>query len=280
MIKRILVGIADPNYTAASTRHALEVAHRCGATVTGISILDVAETRKRSAQQAVDAANHPADESPVASVFQQTHESIDAAVDKFVRLCSDADVRYEFKKISGDPFAEFIDCSKYHDFVVCGLRHLFEHGVLPEPKDELVKLVSAGVHPMLATGVEFIEPRRVLIAYSNSVESARTMRAFTQSSHLLAPNAEIQLLSFGKPGEEAPAYLPQVEDYLLAHGIDASAKFVEGTPRTELLDYARTWGADMVVMGNSAKNLLRRQIFGETAIHTIRHAEIPLFLAQ
>jgi len=34
------------------------------------------------------------------------------------------------------------------------------------------------------------------------------------------------------------------------------------------------------VIGNSAKNLLLRRIFGETALHAIRNAKGPLFLAQ
>jgi len=35
-----------------------------------------------------------------------------------------------------------------------------------------------------------------------------------------------------------------------------------------------------MVVGNSAKNLLRRRIFGETALHAIQNANRPLFLAQ
>ena len=55
---------------------------------------------------------------------------------------------------------------------------------------------------------------------------------------------------------------------------------MESSPRTGVLDYADTWDADLIVMGNSAKNLLRRKVFGETALHTISNAEVPLFLAQ
>ena len=278
MIKRILVGISDAAYTATSTRHAIYLARRCGASLTGVSILDVATIRTEVASVPLGGGGYASDFT--AAAFEDAEQSIDEAIDRFVRLCEDADVSYECQRVSGDPFWEFVERSKYHDLMICGLRRLFEHGVLPEPKNELAKLITAGVRPILATGSEYREPNRVLIAYSNSVESAKTMRRFTQLSHLIAPNADVQVVSFGKQGGDAPAALLEARNYLQAHGIDPEINFVEGGPRTGLLDHAKTWGADLIVMGNSAKNLLRKQIFGETALYTISNADVPLFLAQ
>ena len=278
MIKRILVGIADATYTVASTRHAIELAKRCGASLTGVSILDVEGIRKEAASLPIGGGGYSTDLR--AATFKDAHQSIDEAVDKFVRLCTDAEIPFEIQKVSGDPFAEFIERSKYHDLMVCGLHRLFEHGVLAEPKNELAKLVSAGVRPILATAAQYREAKRVMIAYSNSVESAKTMRRFTQLSHLLTPNAEVQVVSFGKKGGDAPGALLEARSYLQAHGIEPEINFVEGGPRTGVLDHAEAWNADMIVMGNSAKSLLRKQVFGETALYTISNANIPLFLAQ
>lgn len=278
MIKRILVGIADATYTVASTKHAIEIARRCGASLTGVSILDVEGIRKEAASVPLGGSGYTSDLRSAA--FNEARASIDEAVDKFVRLCNDAEVEYEFLRVSGDPFSEFIERSKYHDLMICGLHRLFEHGILPEPKDELAKLVAAGVRPVLATASNYREIRKVLIAYSNSVESAKTMRRFTQLSHVLAPNAEVQVVSFGKKFGDAPAALLEARKYLLAHGIEPEINFVEGAPRTGVLDHAEEWNADMIVMGNSAKGLIRKQVFGETALHTISNASIPLFLAQ
>lgn len=277
MIKRILVGISDATYTAASTRHALDVAKRSGASLTGVSILDVAGIRKDAALT-IGAPSHNSELR--AAAFEEARKSIDEAVDKFARLCDEAEVKCDFHKVSGDPFLEFIEHSKYHDIMFCGLRRLFEHGVLPEPKDELAKLVAAGVRPIIATGSRHRKTNKVLMAYSNSVESAKTMRRFTQLSHLLAPNAKVQVVSFGKQSGEAPAALLEARHYLLAHGIDAKINFVEDSPRTGVLEQAEAWNADLIVMGNSAKSLLRRKVLGETALHTITNSEIPLFLAQ
>lgn len=278
MIKRILVGVADATYTVASTKHAIELAKRCGASLTGVSILDVEGIRKEAASVPLGGGGYSSDLR--AAAFEDAHRSINDAIDKFVRLCEDAEISHDFHKVSGDPFAEFIERSKYHDLMVCGLHRLFEHGVLPEPKNELAKLVAAGVRPIFATASEYREMKKVLIAYSNSVESAKTMRRFTQLSHLLAPNAKVKIISFGKKSGPGPAALIEARHYLQAHGIEPEINFIEGGPRTGVLDHAEQWGADMIVMGNSAKSLLRKQVFGETALHTIRNANTPLFLAQ
>lgn len=278
MIKRILVGIADATYTAAATRHAIEIAKRCGASLSGVSILDIEGIRKEAASVPIGGGGYTSDLRSAA--FADAQQSIEEAVDKFVRLCTEAEVPHDFNKVSGDPFLEFIERSKYHDLMICGLHRLFEHGVLPEPKNELAKLVAAGVRPIIATAAQYRETKKVLIAYSNSVESAKTMRRFTQLSHLLAPNAKVQVVSFGKHGGEAPAVLIEARNYLQAHGIEPEISFVDDSPRTGVLMQADLWDADMIVMGNSAKSLLRKQVFGETALHTIQNAEIPLFLAQ
>lgn len=279
MIKRILVGIADTIYTASATRHAIELAQRAGATLTGVSILDVAGIRKEASSMHLEEQSDM-QQDVQAKAFETATKSMDEAVDTFVRLSQEANIAYEFHKLGGDPFLEFIERSKYHDLMVCGLRRLFEHGVLPEPKNELIKLVTAGVRPIVASASSYREIKKVLVAYSNSVESAKTMRRFTQLSHILAPNAAVQIVSFGKANGDGPAALLEARKYMQAHGIDPEVNFLHDSPRTGVLSQAEKWGADMIVLGNSAKSLLRRQVFGETALHTVSNADLPLFLAQ
>ncbi len=53
-----------------------------------------------------------------------------------------------------------------------------------------------------------------------------------------------------------------------------------GDPHVRLLEYAQEWQADILVMGSTNRGRLARLILGDTLLHTIRQAEIPLFLAQ
>ena len=47
-----------------------------------------------------------------------------------------------------------------------------------------------------------------------------------------------------------------------------------------IVDDAAKWKADLIVAGNSSKNLLLRKLFGETALKLLRESPLPLYLAQ
>jgi nucleotide-binding universal stress UspA family protein len=53
-----------------------------------------------------------------------------------------------------------------------------------------------------------------------------------------------------------------------------------GDPKVLLLAAATMWQADMIVMGNIARNALIRKLLGDTLRGTLHDMHIPLFLAQ
>jgi nucleotide-binding universal stress UspA family protein len=110
------------------------------------------------------------------------------------------------------------------------------------------------------------------------MESAKAMKHFVQMR--LWPQAQVRIVSFadGRAGTEQ--FLADAAEYCSAHGLQVETCAVSGSAKDQLLPYAEQWGADITVIGNSAKNLLLRRIFGETALQAIRHANRPLFLAQ
>jgi nucleotide-binding universal stress UspA family protein len=55
---------------------------------------------------------------------------------------------------------------------------------------------------------------------------------------------------------------------------------VSGTAKDGLIEYAQKYDFDLIVMGNSIRSLLFRNILGDTALNTIQRADRPLFLAQ
>jgi len=143
---------------------------------------------------------------------------------------------------------------------------------------ELVRLVDGGVRPLIAVTDEYREVRRVLIAYSGSAESAKTMKRFVQLR--LWPEASVRIVTFNKTPEEAQVLLSEAAEYCHVHGIDPVIEHVDKYPKHELLPYAKDHSIDAIVIGNSARNLLLRRVFGETVLSVIEHAECPLFLSQ
>ncbi|HEX8911794.1 MAG TPA: universal stress protein, partial [Humisphaera sp.] len=50
----------------------------------------------------------------------------------------------------------------------------------------------------------------------------------------------------------------------------------EGQPQAEIVDAAREWGADLIVVGAHARGRLARFLVGSTAEWVVRHAHCPV----
>ena len=101
--------------------------------------------------------------------------------------------------------------------MVFGLRSVFEYDfVAGDPESLLIRLVSAGVRPLIAVSEQFRGISRVLIAYSGSMQSAKAMKRFVQMR--LWPGAELKIVTFHPSDDKAYELLQAAEDYCRAHG--------------------------------------------------------------
>ena len=275
MIKRILVGLGSLEYARSATAQAVELAASRGAQLTGITLFD--------AERLDDTGPIPIGASQIAkelkeSRFKDAADVIHAAEAEFTEACQQAGIPYSVQRETGDPMTALISLTRYHDLVICGLQSLFEHGVVVEPPDELALLVQEGVRPLVAVADHDRPIHRVLIAYSGSMESAKTMKQFIQLR--LWPKAALRIVTFHEDRGVGEARLAKAAEYCQAHGLVPETECVTEPPMHHLLPYADDWGADLIVLGNSSKSLLLRRILGETALHVMRNAARPLFLAQ
>lgn len=291
MIGKILVGLGGrtseaPCCTEAATRLAIDLGARHGATLTGMTVADVAQlVRVGSAPIGAAAAAAELREHRLAV----TRERVDAAIDAFEKACAAAGLRHTVKREErSEPFDYLISQARYHDLTAIGLHGLFEYGVHGEahydPASTMVRLVSGGVRPILAAGPRVFTKEgkppveRVLIAYSGSPQSAKTMRRFVQMN--LWPEAKLRIVAFGDDHERRQRHLLHAANYCEAHGIEVERDYRPGDARSGVLAVAEEWDADLIVMGNSHRTLLSRKVLGDTMLETIRKSERSLFLCQ
>lgn len=273
MIKRILVGLTGTPYTAVAIRRAVELAQQQQARLTAVTVVDTTVLGRLAIMPGgVPAAVRERERLAV------TQEALDKSIAEFESACRDAGVAGQVKRETGEPFGLLVSDARYYDLMIFGLRSVFEYDLVLEPRDALAKLIAGGVRPILAISTEHRPIRRVLIAYSGSVESAKTMKRFIQCR--LWPDAQLRIVTFAHEVNDAEQLVGDAADYCRAHGFEPEEACVLKPPKNHLLPYASEWGADLIVVGNSAKSLLLRRVFGETALHAIQNAETPLFLAQ
>ena len=275
MLKRILVGLFGTEYTVSAIKQAVALASTHDAEVTGVSIIHE-ELLTYSGPVPIIGGYH-ADELPNAPL-DKAKERGEWAIQEFTAECEAAGVRHQVLREVGEPFTLMIDQARYHDLMIFGLRSLFEFDLVPDPHSALARLVQAGVRPLIAVSKGFNPVKKVLIAYSGSMESAKAMKRFVQMR--LWPEARLRIVNFGNQADKAEQLLGDAAKYCRAHGFEPEEDFVSESPKDQLLPYSEKWGADLTVVGNSATNLLVRRIFGETALHAIQNANRPLFLAQ
>ena len=191
MIKRILVGLGGTAYTPFAIARSIELAQQHGAELTGVTVVDVDRLSCIGPVPLVALAN-----SWELRKFrlQVAQEHVEEATDRLVSSCCNIGVTYEVRQEEGNPFDLMASCARYHDLMVFGLKSLFEHEVVHDPHDVLVRLVAEGVRPLLAVSADARPIRRVRIAYSGSMESAKTMKWFVQLG--LWPKAQPRIVTF------------------------------------------------------------------------------------
>ena len=275
MIKRILVGIGGTKFSDVAVQRALEIAKYHDAAVTGVTVVDLKRLQKVGP---VPMGGLAYAEKLREQRTEITKDRIEQAVAKVEDGCKDASIACSIEQETGDPFELMISHARYNDLTIFGLRSLFDYGFTPEPRNALIRLVSQGIRPILAVSPEFREIRRVLIAYNGSMESAKAMRRYVQ----LRPWADVglRIVYFGEKDDGALKLMDDASGYCRAHGFDVETDVVSGSAKEGLLAYAQTNDLDLIVMGNSIRSILMRQILGDTVLHTIQQADRPLFLAQ
>jgi len=276
MIKRILVGLGDADHSVTAVREAINLCKRHQAVLTAVTVVD---HRGLENVGPVPIGGGPAAQELREHRHQLTREIIEKAVSSCELECREHQIPFRLIYEEGNPLATFCQSARYQDLMIISKEDsLFDHGVIDEPPDELIRLVHEGVQPILALPKVMREIRRVLIAYSGSMESARTMKQFIN----LCPWSDITIgiAMFEREEQQAETALEDAADYCQDHGFKVETHYSPNPANSELLSYADQWEADLMVVGNSARNLLMRKLFGETALHVMRHADRAIFMAQ
>ncbi len=75
-------------------------------------------------------------------------------------------------------------------------------------------------------------------------------------------------------------YLKTVAQGLREQGIDVITEVHQGDPAAEIVDYAKTIAADLIVMSTHGRSGIRRWVYGSVADRVLRSANIPVLLVR
>ena len=156
-------------------------------------------------------------------------------------------------------------------------------GDLGYPDANLIEeaIFQSGRPVVIAPAAKFERtPRRILVAWNGGREAAR---ALSSAMPLFEETDAALVLSVGRiPSDmEGPE---KAAELLRLHGVKAEAR--RRTPENnepneeELLEAAREWRADLIVMGAYSHSRWRELVLGGFTRKLLKQTEFPLFLAH
>lgn len=72
--------------------------------------------------------------------------------------------------------------------------------------------------------------------------------------------------------EEAKSLVEKAEEKLRKSGLSVTPALVEGDPKSRIIDIAKEWPADLIVLGSHGRNGLNRFLMGSVSENVARHA--------
>lgn len=278
-MKRILIALDPDSDTPVATEYGIALAKTCGATVTGLAVVDTSNIYPTGIIGKPDPTHY------ARNLWEQlTEESREVAEDllnRFEKRVQKAKVPYTSVKKEGANYERIIEGMKYHDLLVIGRDSHFFYN---EPKLDtktLAQVVKNGVCPTLIVNDQFSALNRILIAFDGSSPAARSMKSFTQN--LSTPEMDIELLTIQtKANKDAAADINIfAKEYLNAHGLTKirPAVLKSNSPAQAILNHQKETETDCTILGAHAVSALKRLAFGSTTHELITKTSSPLFLS-
>lgn len=140
-----------------------------------------------------------------------------------------------------------------------------------------------------------MEYKKILIAIDSSVYSMKAAKAGFSLAHNLKAavgllyvvdkSKEVVNADLGITPEQSETVLlneaeKTIEQYIRTYnGIDSIERFTpEGFPEQEIINIAKEWEADMIVMGTHGRSMIRKMLTGSIAEYVIKHSAIPVLI--
>lgn len=278
MIKRILLGVLGTEFTPVAFRYAMQIAKAHEAEITALPLVPATAIGENGAVPLGAASFARRSRAELRAQRQECRDRIQSTLDDLQKSCEEAHLPCTVREAAEEPFEALKSAWRYHDLTVFGVKGFMNHALLEEPTETMLEFIRQGVRPILGVSKAYRPIKKVAIAYDGSMESSKSMKRYTQMR--LWPEADVEVVHFEGDRERAAELLADAKDYGRAHGRNVTLKHIQSPARTSILPYVSAADVDLLVLGNSARKLLTRRLFGDTVSHVVSNAEIPVFLSS
>lgn len=275
MIRSLLVGLDDSEFSAAAVAYALELAQRHNALVVGVAVVFEPLFRDSTPPEKLSPSYKPAYD----KLVSEAHEHCNTLLKTFAEQASAAGVRYQTLEEVGLPTEQIQIEAQRFDLIVMGQETHFNFETSARACQTLQKLLHNPPRPVIAVPKQPLTGSGVLVAYDGSVASARSLHALVNSG-LATPGPVYVLAVDLEDATHAATVAHRAVEYLAYHGIEAHNVHVqsEHPPSQLILDEALGRGVRLIALGAYGHGGIAEWLFGSTTKFVLQNTHVPLFL--
>ncbi len=278
MAKRIVVGLDPSKFSKNALDIAVQRAALQDATVIGVAVADLPGI-ERAESAAPPGAMHYAQKA-IDSHLAKAQDTCEKLLDEFEETCKKAGVKCEKEYHTGRPSKVLVEMGYSADIAMMGIRTFFHFETQEDPGDTLRKFLEARPCPVVAVPETVVwPPKKIIIPYDPSPESARALRSFTLLTQQFPLQKDVMLLRVDDSIDEGMRCIKRQVKYLEAWGYNVETEVVPGDPKKVILETALANSPSMVVLVAYNHNPIAEMFFGSATMALINNGTIPLFIA-
>ncbi|MFA7692976.1 MAG: universal stress protein [Candidatus Hydrogenedentes bacterium] len=276
MIKRILVTTDGSESAEIGVRCAVTIAKAQNASlvvlyVTDIKLLEGPFLRDLTAS--LGAAPYVNYQGNIALLLDERGKN---ALSHAESLCEELGVACKTLQQTGIVPRVICENAELADLIVMGRageHNKFLEGLIGSTVEAVVRRASV---PVLITGHDVLCDGDVVLPYDGSAQAKKALRAgaLFAAQH----KNKIRVLVVDTP--ENCELLEAAQSYLQNRELDVDYSCRQGDPGAEIVSFAKSCNAALIIMGAYGHNKLRELVLGSTTSYTINHAPCPVLLVR
>ncbi len=280
MIKRILVALDQDADTPVAVDYAFNAAHRNGAEVTGLAVVDVNRIEDTSSGGGIGSMYYA--EKLREKLTVKTRIRAQELVKEFSDASEAQHIPYQVDVKEGVPSDEIIEDLRYHDILFIGNNPHFFYGHPDQTTTTLGHVVQKCVAPVVIVPDTRKKIKTAIFGYDGSAPAVRAMQRFAQ----MAPfgrDITIHVVSISSKNDHAASEMltTHAGEFLQRHGFETVGVCLYGNkPIEHILNYAEQKNAELIIAGAHSVSRMKRIAFGSTTASLVEDGRYVLFLER
>lgn len=275
MIKRILVPTDGSELAQVGAAYAISLAQSFKAHIQGIYVIDVKLLEGPFLQDlsaSLGTAPYVNYQGNISMLLEERGKS---ALKALSDACEEAGVPCETTQASGVVSRVIIEHSGLADLIVMGRggeHNEWLDGLIGSTAEAVIRRSEL---PVLITATPEPGQQRILAAYDGSPHSQNALRTAVAFAEMWKTSLNVLVV-----GDDSNHAAVEVSGYLQAHEVKGTVLEAKGDSGEQIVDFAKSTEADLIVMGAYGHSKVRELVVGSTTTYVINHAACPVLLAR